>query len=430
MKLRKKSTNNSGFSLVEVIVSMAILAIIAVPLLSYFVTSAEYNARAKNRQKAVVLAQSIMEQCKDKSIEEIAKSFHMVSITPSVFSIVSPDKINNDASRVQEVDAAGNSVGTKGASGSYVGNTFTNSSNGMLYYSIKNIEEDGNRYDALITVDTNKTNATKYYAVNNDVTKMIADIYAIESPKNVVAVESSQNARAVVAMKDLNRQYCDNENDLHKNDPSWTYLIPYDDAWIHDHINRIMCIDVDPSGINNNLVKVKIYYKYICTGIPATPTTPAIPDIPGCPLEVTNAVEVDPPLYQEIVSLADLKNVYLFFQSEQATEQVVLKIDDNAAINFQRTMNLYLLCQATNLAVDDAPTYSINVQYVGNSYNKIGSVYSNADSVKKNGAIDLSAQDEYITKSSVLRMMNIKVDIYNANTNEVSATLSSTKREE
>ena len=40
----KKQQNNGGFSLLEVILAMAILAILSIPLLSYFTQSMKYNA--------------------------------------------------------------------------------------------------------------------------------------------------------------------------------------------------------------------------------------------------------------------------------------------------------------------------------------------------------------------------------------------------
>ena len=59
-----RKINNKGFSLVEVIISIAILAIISIPLLNYFTDSMKHNALAKTRQEATLEAQSIMEQLK------------------------------------------------------------------------------------------------------------------------------------------------------------------------------------------------------------------------------------------------------------------------------------------------------------------------------------------------------------------------------
>ena len=42
--MKRQPNNNGGFSLLEVILAMAILAIISIPLLSYFMQSMKYNA--------------------------------------------------------------------------------------------------------------------------------------------------------------------------------------------------------------------------------------------------------------------------------------------------------------------------------------------------------------------------------------------------
>lgn len=61
MKNREES-KNAGFSLIEVVVSMAVLAIISIPLLSYFTESMRYNRMMAEKQKATLLSQEILEQ--------------------------------------------------------------------------------------------------------------------------------------------------------------------------------------------------------------------------------------------------------------------------------------------------------------------------------------------------------------------------------
>lgn len=60
----KKQQNNGGFSLLEVILAMAILAILSIPLLSYFTQSMKYNAMTADKQHATNLAQEVMEDLK------------------------------------------------------------------------------------------------------------------------------------------------------------------------------------------------------------------------------------------------------------------------------------------------------------------------------------------------------------------------------
>lgn len=59
-----KTKANQGFSLVEVIIAIAILAIVALPLFSSFAQSAKTNAKAREIMNATNLAQNIVEEIK------------------------------------------------------------------------------------------------------------------------------------------------------------------------------------------------------------------------------------------------------------------------------------------------------------------------------------------------------------------------------
>ena len=63
--------NNRGFSLVEIIVSIAVLAIVITPLMNSFITAARVNKDARKVTCAADCAQSIMEGFADKTGTEI-----------------------------------------------------------------------------------------------------------------------------------------------------------------------------------------------------------------------------------------------------------------------------------------------------------------------------------------------------------------------
>ena len=69
-KNRKTVYDNSdkGFSLVEVVVSMAILAILTLMLLNYFGSSVSHNVQMSKNQKATLFAQETMEELKAQDI--------------------------------------------------------------------------------------------------------------------------------------------------------------------------------------------------------------------------------------------------------------------------------------------------------------------------------------------------------------------------
>ena len=62
--LKRGKQNNAGFTLVEVIISMTILALVFIPLMKYFSDSLKHSTLTAKRQQATMLAQSVSEQLK------------------------------------------------------------------------------------------------------------------------------------------------------------------------------------------------------------------------------------------------------------------------------------------------------------------------------------------------------------------------------
>ena len=67
--------NNAGFSLVELLIAMVVLAIIVVPLLHSFVTSARTNAKSRSTMHATAIAEDVMEMFEAHSLEEMAEIY-------------------------------------------------------------------------------------------------------------------------------------------------------------------------------------------------------------------------------------------------------------------------------------------------------------------------------------------------------------------
>lgn len=427
MKAVKFQNDNKGISLVEVIVSMVILLIITVPLLSYFISSASYNSKTKSKQTAITLAQSIMDKTKDRKIEAIAKGFHATTAAEllSDFTLVDPSKINNpvDSTNPQEMVGEMNADGSlvaKKTAGSFTGGKFTttNSTDGCLYYKISNIKDGKNSYDAVITIDTNSNTGDSYFSVN---TSNLYHINAISSPTNLVAVETTQNTLAVYEMKSLNLSYCDLLNAAHAGDAAWTMKVPVNETTIENSLTRDIYITMDYD--TDETAKVKVYYRYYCNSVE------------GCPNSSGTAKELEPPLYSETVKLADIKNVYLFFRkltnSFGDTVNVILDIDPLVQSKMTQKFHLYLLGQAADMSADTAPPFDFAIQQVNASYNKVDHIYTNSTAATLDGVGITTCN--YITSSAILRMMNVKVDIYKAgelnNSKFLYASLTSTKVE-
>ena len=74
-----KKLNNEGFSLVEVLVAVIILALVAGPILMAFVMSARFNARARENQRISTVAESVMEEFKGFSIKDAKANYEDIS---------------------------------------------------------------------------------------------------------------------------------------------------------------------------------------------------------------------------------------------------------------------------------------------------------------------------------------------------------------
>ena len=70
-----KKRNNLGLSLVELLIAVTILAIIIVPLLHVFVSSANLNLKSKRTMKATMISENIMEEFEDLTIEELVLNY-------------------------------------------------------------------------------------------------------------------------------------------------------------------------------------------------------------------------------------------------------------------------------------------------------------------------------------------------------------------
>lgn len=78
MRIRRRKDgklNNAGMSLVEIVVAMFILSAVTVTILSILVYSIRLNSRSRTRQQSTAAAQTVMENFKAYSVEEICEQF-------------------------------------------------------------------------------------------------------------------------------------------------------------------------------------------------------------------------------------------------------------------------------------------------------------------------------------------------------------------
>ncbi len=131
--------NNQGFSLVELVISIAVLVIIMVPLMNNFFRSMQMNKKAEKLQLQSNLAASIMEGLKASDMTELIGQFSGGGFNLITETIKGVDRLqlNTLSNKLELYD------------GSFVQDTY--------YFAINGIQPGGAAYDALITIDPEET---------------------------------------------------------------------------------------------------------------------------------------------------------------------------------------------------------------------------------------------------------------------------------
>lgn len=162
MKLKQ---DQAGFSLLEVILSVAILAIISIPLLSYFSESMKYNSKMAQKQHATTLAQEVLESLKneDELMQDPGPGYTIPFLTNQGY-VLDPATDTLDAKGMGKADFYGDA--------------------GAI----------GKDYDVVIHVNTATTESAK----------KIPQILASDDTKDVLAMESGQKQEALAAFKSMN----------------------------------------------------------------------------------------------------------------------------------------------------------------------------------------------------------------------------------
>lgn len=87
--LRNKRINDQGFSLMELLISVAILSVIILPLLNNFVAAAKISVKARRMQNETILSQNILEGLKTEEFNE--EFFDRVEIEGSTYLLKKKD---------------------------------------------------------------------------------------------------------------------------------------------------------------------------------------------------------------------------------------------------------------------------------------------------------------------------------------------------
>jgi prepilin-type N-terminal cleavage/methylation domain-containing protein len=275
MQPNKKSNHifcqNNGFSLIELLLSISILAIIIVPLLNNFVTAAKANAEAKRIQSETIITQNFLEEIKAKSAKDIAKEFNYPLDFPLYAGEVYELKLDENGifQTVNDTEKSSvKTVATDESGNSYYEYTFVDKADEPYYFAIKNIVEGASTYDALITLDgrayISEDDAGNKYGYNAYEMPLISDI---NSEKNIVAMQTYEEDAAVTALYNNHITYCAEQEALHEGeDPPFT-ITYYSKTDIKNKIEKQITVDITSSGED---MVISIGFVYTCPYIYGT----------------------------------------------------------------------------------------------------------------------------------------------------------------
>ena len=169
-----KGKNNNGFTLVELMIAIAILAVIVGPFMHSFVTAARTNAKAQQIQNATLLATNIMEEVKANDVGDLAFQFNypersdaehtsrfdVMSTYDSAYELIHDGETFQEVTKYQKIGNVDNrdSVTSSVLYEGYEANTldeyeFLRQEDDKYYFAMEGLEAGASKYDALITLD-------------------------------------------------------------------------------------------------------------------------------------------------------------------------------------------------------------------------------------------------------------------------------------
>lgn len=194
-----------GFSLVEVVIAVTVLAILTIPILAYVTNASVSTSRGRDTQQANVAGETVMEEL------NAIQSYEELVATPDPASTSEPKWDSVDTSVPEKVEVT------------------------------KDIILDGFTYHVVANVDYTDS---KYTGSSNEYNKyIIPELKEVYSPNNVVFEESDQVETA------LSEYYYEEKFNYGSADKDT----------IKAGMTRALCVDVEKTG---DIYWVKGYYKF------------------------------------------------------------------------------------------------------------------------------------------------------------------------
>lgn len=168
----RKKLNNKGLTLIEIIVTLAVLGVVVTPLMSMFITSQKINTESEKEYAAIQLTQKYMEELKSMDVLD-TDNFDGYSYD-SVKNAYIREVSDNEYDLFIQVKKVGTESGTIG---------LTNPADGINDFSILSIKQStvnwndgysfvnkGNGYVDITITDANKPNIKVLLNTNANLT--------------------------------------------------------------------------------------------------------------------------------------------------------------------------------------------------------------------------------------------------------------------
>lgn len=340
---KKGKLNNKGFSLVEVLVAMMIMAVVSIPIMKCFTTGAVINAKARERQRESTVAQSIMESLKAYTIDEVKGQIGAPNTTATYSSITDFHMLNNVFGSVK----------------------YLNNVDGSTSFYLNNIQTDSNKfYDAVVNIDATKASGPNAFngVVSYDTFGAVDEYYDA-----VYVADSTLDAKAIGGIIQLIVDHLNNDlHAIHKT--SGASFTASNIDYTNLKLTRTADITVTGSG-NQYKVDVKYTYRYSLNQPYKISGSGSTQHWSGSNIEFVPTVDADKyskTIYDNTLSAISgtkLENVYFFYYplyKDAYTSSGSIKVPnteyDNINIHvgaLTETPNIYIFKQF-NPSIPDA----------------------------------------------------------------------------
>ena len=356
-----------GFSLIEVIIAVALLALMALPILAYFTNAAVTTSRGRNAQKATMAAESVLEELNAfDTLEQLEKYLKDESAGSSDWGITQAESTTAEAGKSSTTTV------TK-----------------------KNIMVDDSSYNAKVTLEYDYPVDSSNPSYTNPNQKKMPDLGEVYSSENAVIKETDQLDRAISH-----------------------YLMEYPDetsTGIIDKLERELYLDImEKDGVYT----VTGSYHYIYNG-----------DTADTYDAVVTRTKVENPANVYFFYRRTYYETGGAVTSKNDPERVVVTADNNisdktALKEHMGNMHIYFICQKES-GESDIPT-SYRLKFFGPSNGPINGAAAEAYyhvNVEADSLPGKYGKQELVTSSAKGRIARVVVDVYSPDDSSMSDSL-------